>query len=140
MDVQIVTDPRNLGQVAQNATDEVKAKIASALHRTAQVGINIVQDRTKRSVSYKGGAFKAYSAGYAEFRTSIGATLAPNLEVSGNMLGAMTSKANHKQAEIFFRGPEESKKAAFNDKIRPFLGFSREEQNRLARTFERFLG
>jgi hypothetical protein len=51
----------------------------------------------------------------------------------------MTSKANHKQAEIFFRGKEESGKASGNNAIRPFLGFSREEEGRLAGVFERFI-
>tara|TARA_R100000541_G_scaffold42747_2_gene50041 strand:- start:638 stop:1060 length:423 start_codon:yes stop_codon:yes gene_type:complete len=137
MDVVITTTPANLGEVAEDAVDEVKVKIKSALLRASLVGINVIQDRTAKGQSYKGGAFKPYSEQYAVFRQKIGAQQQPNLEVSGRMLGAMTSKANHKQAEIFFRGAEESRKASQNEKTRPFFGFSRMEEKRLAEAFER---
>ena len=47
----------------------------------------------------------------------------------------MTTKANGKQAEIFFSRATESKKAAMNNKTRPFFGFSRKEQQRLSEVF-----
>jgi hypothetical protein len=118
---------------------ELQAKYKAALFRVAQIGINIIQDRTKSGEGYKGGAFKPYSEKYAAFRAEKGATLTPNLELSGTMLAAMTSKANHKQAEIFFRGNEESGKASGNNAIRPFFGFDRKEQERLSKAFERFI-
>jgi len=109
------------------------------LQRIALIGINIIQDRTAEGQGYKDGAFKPYSESYAAFRAKEGRTLTPNLTMSGNMMAAMTSKANHKQAEIFFRGAEESSKAAYNNQTRPFFGFSRDEEQRLLRAFERFI-
>ena len=55
------------------------------------------------------------------------------------MLGAMTTKANRRQAEIFFVGREQNKKASFNNKNRPFMGFNKREEKRLAKVFERHL-
>lgn len=136
MAVVLETQPKDLGKLSKELQKEELAKVKAALFRVAQVGINIVQDRTAQGIGYKG-AFKPYSASYAAFRQKEGATLTPNLEMSGTMLAAMTSKANSRQAEIFFRGSTESEKAAHNDKIRPFLGFTREEEGRLARVFER---
>jgi len=109
------------------------------LQRIALIGINIIQDRTAEGQGYKDGAFKPYSESYAAFRRSKGATLTPNLEMSGQMMAAMTSKANEKRAEIFFRGKDASGKAAYNNQTRPFFGFSRDEEQRLLRAFERFI-
>jgi hypothetical protein len=139
MDVQLKTKPRDLSKIPKEMRKELQAKYKAALFRVAQIGINIIQDRTKQGQGYKDGAFKPYSEKYAAFRAEKNRTLRPNLIMSGNMLGAMTSKANHKQAEIFFRGKEESGKASGNNAIRPFLGFSREEEGRLAGVFERFI-
>jgi hypothetical protein len=47
----------------------------------------------------------------------------------------MTSRANSKQGEIFFSRATESKKAAMNNKTRPFFGFSDREEKQLAQVF-----
>jgi len=139
MDVQIQTRPRDLSKIPKEMRKELQAKYKAALFRVAQIGINIILDRTKSGKGYKDGAFKPYSEKYAAFRAKKNRTLLPNLTISGNMLGAMTSKASHKQAEIFFRGKKESGKASGNNAIRPFFGFDRKEQKRLGKAFERFI-
>ena len=118
---------------------ELQAKYKAALFRVAQIGINIILDRTQSGKGYKDGAFKPYSEKYAAFRAKKNRTLQPNLTMSGKMLGAMTSKANHKKAEIFFRGKDESDKTSGNNAIRPFFGFSRSEEKRLGKAFKRFI-
>ena len=118
---------------------ELKRLKKRGLQRIALIGINIIQDRTAQGQGYKDGAFKPYSESYAAFRAKKDRTLTPNLTMSGKMMAAMTSKANDKQAEIFFRGARESGKAAFNNQTRPFFGFSRDEEQKLLRSFERFL-
>lgn len=118
---------------------ELKKLQKRGLQRIALLGINIIQDRTAEGQGYKDGAFKPYSESYAAFRSKKDRTLTPNLTMSGKMMAAMTSKANHKQAEIFFRGSKESGKAAYNNQTRPFFGFSRDEEQRLLRAFERFI-
>lgn len=139
MDVQIKTKPRDLSKIPKEMRKELQAKYKAALFRVAQIGINIIQDRTKTGTGYKGGAFKPYSEKYAAFRAEKNRTLQPNLTMSGKMLAAMTSKANYKQAEIFFRGKDESDKASGNNELRPFFGFSRDEQAELSKRFERFI-
>jgi hypothetical protein len=55
------------------------------------------------------------------------------------MLGSMTARADGRQAEIFFSRATESKKAAMNDKKRPFFGFSQKEEKKLGEIFFRNL-
>ena len=55
------------------------------------------------------------------------------------MLGCYDYKANSKQADIFFSRAAESKKAAMNNKSRPFFGFSRKEEKQLGQVFLRNL-
>ena len=140
--MEIKLEPRGFKTAvaaAKRNPKKLRQRTKQGLSRIAQIGINIIQDRTADGVGYKDGAFKAYSESYAAFRRSKDATLTPNLEMSGKMLAAMTSKADHRKAEIFFRGSKESQKAAFNNKTRPFFGFSRDEEKRLLRAFERFI-
>ncbi len=139
MNVRLDVSPRDLSSLPRKLRKEITAKYKSALFRVAQIGINIILDRTKSGKGYKDGAFKPYSEKYSKFRSKKGRTLTPNLTMSGKMLAAMTSKANYKRAVIFFRGREESGKASGNNSIRPFFGFSRDEQGELTKSFERFI-
>jgi len=139
MNVNIKTSPRNFGGIPKKMSAELKAKYKTALWRVAQIGINIIQDRTKSGVGFKDGKFKPYSEKYAAFLVEKNRDTFPRLNYSGNMMAAMTSRANHKQAEIFFRGATESGKASGNNKTRPFFGFNRDEEKRLAKAFGRFI-
>lgn len=47
--------------------------------------------------------------------------------------------SSSRQAEIYFTRGTESKKAAMNEKKRPFFGFSRSDQKQLGKVFERYL-
>ena len=51
--------------------------------------------------------------------------------------GSMTSKADKQKAVIYFTRASEAKKAAMNNKTRPFFGFSRKEQKQLSSIFFR---
>ena len=139
MEIRLRTSPLNLRDLVPAERRRLKARYKRALLRTAAVGINIIQDRTAEGRGYKDGAFKPYSADYSKFRTDKGRSTNPNLNFSGKMMNAMTSRANYKKAEIFFRGRTESGKAAGNTALRPFFGFSRDEEQVLARAFTRFL-
>ena len=139
MDVKVKTEPRDLSKLPKKMQKKVQEKVKSALFRVAQIGINIILDRTERGVGYKGGQFRPYSEKYAAFRAEKGRGLKPNLNFTGQMLGSITSKANSKQAEIFFRGATASAKASKNNKSRPFFGFNRAEKKKLAKKFEGFM-
>jgi hypothetical protein len=139
MQVNVTTNPRNLSSIPKNMRKAYEAKLKTAFFRVAQIGISIIQERTERGVGYKGGRFKPYSEKYAIFRADSGRDTKPNLFFSGKMLGAITSRATSRKAEIFFSRASESAKASGNNKIRPFFGFDKEEKKRIARAFERFI-
>jgi len=115
--------------------EELSASIKKALSITAQAGINIIEARTSKGKGFKGGGFKKYTPLYAAFRNSRGRGTNPDLQFTGKMLGSMTSRADGNKAEIFFSRATESKKAAMNNKTRPFFGFSGKEQKQLADVF-----
>jgi hypothetical protein len=114
---------------------ELSRSLKRALTITAAQAELIIKDRTAKGTGYKGGAFDPYSADYLKFRTGKGRGSIPDLEFKGDMLNAMTQKVDRKKAVIFFSGASESKKAAMNNKGRPFFGLSDKEQDRLGRTF-----
>jgi hypothetical protein len=47
----------------------------------------------------------------------------------------MTVRANSRKAEIFFSRVTEAKKAAMNNKKRPFFGFNDQEEKQLGKVF-----
>lgn len=117
---------------------DLSRAIKPALSKTAQHGVNIILDRTEKGIGYKG-AFKPYSELYGAFRDNRGRGQTPDLNFTGQMLGNMTTKVSGNQAEIFFSSAQQSRKAAGNNKSRPFFGFNREEAKELGKVFERFL-
>jgi len=144
MDVKIDTNAKAVAKRIGKKGKELSASVKRALSITAQVGINIIEDRTRDGVGFKGGKFKPYSTkgrngGYAGFRQRKNRSLTPDLSFTGEMLGSMTSRASRSQAEIFFRGATESKKAAMNNKTRPFFGFNNREEKQLSEVFFRAL-
>ena len=148
--VKVDIKPKSFKGIAKKRQAEIKAGIKLALSRTAQVGINIIQDRTEKGQGYEG-KFKAYSKDYAiakkegwprsKSRSSFSgdASGIVNLNVTGKMTGGMTSKANSSRAVIFFTNPKITERAMINNKTRAFFGFNRLEEKQLAKTFERFL-
>ena len=116
---------------------EVSGSIRKALSITAQSGINIIQERTSKGMGYKDGKFKPYTEQYAAYRVKKGRGTLPNLEFERQMMSSITSRADSEKAVIFFRGAENSRKAAMNEKKRPFFGFSRQEERKLSKIFFR---
>lgn len=119
--------------------DEPKEAIKRALLRTGQKGANLILDRTLAGKDIQDLPFKPYSASYLKFRKRKGKSIRPSLFNKGQMLGAVRTKANTEKATIFFSSAAESKKAAFNQKKRPFFGFSRKDKGELAKFFIRNL-
>lgn len=122
-------------------TDDA-AKIA--LSRTAQQAINVILKKTKSGVDADDNPFKPYSKkgsgdGYYGWRKRRGKSLTPNLSNKGQMLAAMTSKVQGTKATIFFSSAAESKKAAFNQKSRPFFKLSARTRGQLTKFFIRNL-
>lgn len=135
--VEIGSNAKQVEKRLRKAGKDINQAVKRALSITAQEGINIIERRTERSVGFKGGKFTKYSPKYARFRRFKGRTNKPNLDFSGKMLGAMTSKADSRKATIFFTRAAEAKKAAGNNKLRPFFGFNRKEEKKLGDIFFR---
>lgn len=137
MQFSLKTNAKKVQAALKKKGKDIDKSMKRALSITAQQGINIIEDRTQDGVGYKGGAFKGYSEKYAKFRSAKGRGKNVDLQFSGRMLGSMTSKADRKKATIFFTRAEEAKKAAMNDKTRPFFGFNKQEEKQLANIFFR---
>jgi len=134
MDIRLQTNAKEIARRVGKKGKELSASVKRALLITAQQGVNVIQDRTAKGVGYKG-VFASYTPEYASFRSEKGRGTKPDLNFTGQMLGAMTVTANSKQAEIFFSRATESKKAAMNDKKRPFFGFNDQEEKQLGKVF-----
>jgi len=135
MDVKIDTNANAVAKRIGKKGKELSVSVKNALSITAQVGINIIEDRTSKGKGFKSGKFKKYTPIYAAFRASRGRNTTPDLQFTGQMLSSITSRASNRQAEIFFSRATESKKAAMNNKTRPFFGFSGKEQKELSDVF-----
>jgi hypothetical protein len=147
LDVKIGLDSKRLEADLKRLQKSLPAKIDRTLIQTAQFGTDVILDRTKKGVGYSG-AFKAYTPeyvkrkgqGWASTGKTIGFGGAPtspvNLSLRGEMLGAMASaKVKSGVAKIYFTRSTEAKKAAFNNKTRPFFGFNALEPDRLRKFF-----
>ena len=139
MQVKLTSNSKKVQRDLKKKGRKVSDSMRRALSVTALEGINIIEERTRKGIGYKGGAFKPYSDKYALFRSQQGRGVKPDLQFTGQMLGSMTSKANNREANIFFTRAAESKKAAMNNKSRPFFGFSGQEENTLSRVFFRVI-
>ena len=139
MQVSIKTNAKKVEKALKQKGKDINQSLKQALSITAQEGINIIEARTEDGVGYKGGRFKPYTEKYEAFRRKKGRGKNVDLEFKGHMLGSMTSKADRKKATIFFTRGEEAKKAAMNNKTRPFFGFNRNEERQLAKVFFRYI-
>ena len=137
MKLSINANAKKVEAALKKKGKDIDKSLKRALSITAQQGINIIEHRTEKGLGYKGGAFKGYSEKYAKFRKAKGRGGNVDLQFSGRMLGSMTSKADKKKATIFFTRAEEAKKAAMNNKARPFFGFNKQEEKQLANIFFR---
>jgi hypothetical protein len=139
MQFSVKTNAKEVSRRIGKKGKELSASVRRALLITAQAGVGIIEDRTAKGRGFKGGFFKKYNPTYAAFRSKRGRGSTPDLQFTGKMLGSMTTKANSKQAVIFFTRAAEAKKAAMNNKSRPFFGFNRKEEKQLSQVFFRNL-
>ena len=137
MKLSITSNANKVSMQIKKHGQGVSGSIRKALSITAQSGINIIQERTSKGMGYKDGKFKPYTEQYAAYRVKKGRGTLPNLEFERQMMSSITSKADSEKAVIFFRGAENSRKAAMNEKKRPFFGFSRQEERKLSKIFFR---
>jgi hypothetical protein len=143
MQVRLTSNGKEIERLLKKRGKALSKSVRRALSRTALAGIQIIEERTAKGKSYKGGSFKPYSklpdGGYFAWRKEQGLTTKPNLSVSGNMLSSLTSNVDNRAATIFFSRATEAEKAAKNNATRPFFGFSDLEEKTLGKVFFRTL-
>ena len=147
LNVKMDIDTRRLEADLKKLGKSLSTQIDKTLLQTAQFGTNLILDRTAKGVGFTG-RFKSYTPEYVKrkgqgwsstgrSRGFGGAPTSPvNLMLRGEMLGAMASaKVKSGIAKIYFTRATEAKKAAFNNKTRPFFGFNSPEEDRLRKFF-----
>lgn len=137
--LKVTVKPKQLEKIAKRLDDRINRNKIKAMTATTLSGVTTIELRTKQSQSYKGKEFKKYSPAYAAKRERAGLTTTPDLSFKGTMLNSLTGKADKKEGVIFFSRATESRKAAFNNKTRPFMGFSKKEREGLADVYRKYL-
>lgn len=136
LDIKVKMTPKDPSSIIRKKKKEMDAKERRALSIVAQTGINIILDRTGKGIGVDG-PFKSYAPQYEAFRSREGRGTTPDLMFTGRMLGSMTSQVQGDKAIIFFSGPEQQKKAAFNNKSRRFMAFTKKERQQLTNVFKK---
>lgn len=140
MEIKIKSNAKDIARRVGKKGKELSDSVKRALSITGQVGLTIIEDRTAKGEQINGLDFEPYSEEYTWFRAKNGRSVSNvDLSFTGNMLSSMSVKANSRYATIFFTRAREAKKAAGNNKTRPFFGFSRNEEKRLGKVFFRYL-
>lgn len=140
MNVNIKVDSTRLEAYLKDRLATFPAEVDKAVLSTATRGIAIITDRTAKGEGFKG-SFKPYTDAYAKFKEQrFGGDRTVNLFATGKMLGSMiATKKSRGVAEIGFSRATESKKAAFNNRKRPFFGFNNSEVKKLSKHFQKEL-
>lgn len=134
MKVEIRFKPTDFATTLKRATRFIRNNHAKALDAAALSAIEMIDNRTTNGFDINGNRFKRYSKKYADYRVKKGRNPYPvDLQFTGRMLNSMRSKKmNYFTRLVFFRGAENNKKAAMNNKSRQFFGLNRKEQSRVA--------
>ena len=130
--------PKDLTQITAKQKQAVESALPKAILRVAGLGRQIIKQRTSKGNGISG-AFPAYSPKYIKFRREKLRKSDPtkvNLNAKGQMLRSMQVKSeSSRRAVIFFDNQQATKKANFNQRTRPFMGFNSKEKTRLQARF-----
>ena len=137
MKMDLNFDSRKAEAMLARAVSKNQKSIQNAALDTAFKGIEIIERRTAKGQGiYK--PFAPYSQSYKQWKAKKQPFGVVNLELSGDMLGAMQATKIRGGAEIGFTRLTEAKKALGNNQKRRFFGFSNREKNKLTRWFYRY--
>jgi hypothetical protein len=136
--IKVDLKPKDIEGLMRSERKSVEKGVNRAIGRTASLGKQIILRRTKTGQGFEG-AFDGYSGGYVKALERKGFPTSPvDLFATGQMLNSMQVETlNRRTARIYFSNPEASKKAAFNNRSRPFFGFNDKEEDRLGRFFRK---
>ena len=131
--------PKDLTQITDKQKRAVQSALPKAVLRVAGLGQQIIKQRTAKGRGING-VFPAYSPKYIEFRREKLRKNDPttvNLNATGQMLvrSMQVKREGSRRAVIFFDNQQATKKANFNQRTRPFMGFNSKEKTRLKARF-----
>jgi hypothetical protein len=139
VNIRVSMTPKDPTKITQDLADKIARNKRKALSITAMEGINIIEDRTSKGQGVNG-PFKSYTPQYAAFRAQNKLNTRPDLSFTGQMLSSMTaSRPTSNSVTIFFRGADNARKAAFNNKTREFFSFNKRERGILRNIFRKRL-
>ena len=126
--VSIDTKPRDLRKMVEKLGRSFTKNHKRAMRRAAAEGLNRIQKRTSLGLDINEQPFRPYSDAYRGFRQSKGRPVDKvKLIFTGKMRGSMTSGLRGQDGLIFFSSRAESKKAAMNNRKRPFFGLNKSD-------------
>jgi len=139
--VRINLRPRDFERRLQAMTAFITRNHDKAIDAAAMKGIELIENRTSQGFDVNGRKFKRYSKEYADYRVEKGRNPFPvDLQFTGRMLASMNVKKSGRYNRlIFFRGGENAKKAAKNQRTREFFGLNQRERSAVADTYFRRL-
>lgn len=138
--INISTKPRDLRKITGDLRRSIRKNHKRAMRRAAAEGLNRIQKRTSLGLDINEQPFRPYSEAYKGFRKSKGRPVDKvRLIFTGRMRGAMASGLSGQDGLIFFTSRAESRKAAFNNRKRPFFGLNRSDERAISRVYQRGL-
>lgn len=126
--VSIDTKPRDLRKMVEKLGRTFTKNHKRAMRRAAAEGLNRIQKRTSLGLDINEQPFRPYSEAYKGFRQSKGRPVDKvKLIFTGKMRKSMQSGLRGQDGFIFFDSRAESKKAAMNNRKRPFFGLNKSD-------------
>ena len=126
--VSIDTKPRDLRKMVDKLGRTFTKNHKRAMRRAAAEGLNRIQKRTSQGIDVNGQPFEGYTDTYAAFRKKKGRPVDKvTLIFTGRMRKSMQSGLRGQDGYIFFDSRAESKKAAMNNRKRPFFGLNKSD-------------
>lgn len=108
--------------------------IDGRVNKLYKEGFNLVagiEERTLKGKDKNLRGFRDYTPGYKDYKKSKGRSGKVDLTMKGHMLAAMTFKKIRNGIRFTFNSSTELKKAAGNQKKRPFFGLDRVQIKKL---------
>jgi hypothetical protein len=140
MRIDVDVFPDDFKRITRDQRRDIKRGITRGLGQAALKGKDIIDTRTGEGRGFKG-KFAPYPEKYIKSLKRAGYPTFPvDLENEGDMLRSMQAKVTKSdEAMLFFDSAKEAKKAAFNNRTRPFFGFNRKEEREIGDVFRKQL-
>ena len=130
--------PKDARKLTEAERAQVDTRSPKGLVLAAIAGTNLIQDRLEKGLGFDG-PLKAYSPDYLKIKQARGFSGTVDLMWTGNMISSMTVKGHKEYSEIFFARAVEAKKAAMNNKTRPFFGLNSKDEVVIKDTYENYV-